>query len=616
MNRYQKLSALDRELTLYLPPSYHESDRCYPVAYVQDGGDSFMDCLNYLEHLFKDGRLGELILVGIATDNRNDEYTPWPAKPLLEGSPPFGGRGREYVDEVADRIKPYIDERYRTRPEPEHTGIVGASFGGLISMFAGYWRPDTFGRIGMLSASLWYEGVMEFIRGHEKLPPGLRVYMSVGQYEGAYKQGIQKFMTTSNLEAYRIWTGEEGADSRVRLHLDPDGTHDPIFMSRRFPDAVSWLFAEDGRGAVKSRAATEHDVRTERQAVSPEGMRAITASADANAAAIEAGTRSEAAVGTQIGTASIRFETAAGTQIGTASSRFETAARTQTRTAGMQSETTDTKSDTTNSQPESGGVAYRISGTVTWSMQSESNGREYRISVAEPMGPPPEGGYPVLYSLDANASFGTLAEAVRLQSRTPRGITPSIIVGIGYDSDSPIVTDERFYDYTVPAAAHELPVRPNGMPWPETGGAEDFLDFIELQLIPRIASRYPVNSEKQSVFGHSLGGFFVLYALFTRPHIFRRYIAASPSVWWKQHVLYKTWEVSKPFLQPFGLQRELSIFVGSEEKPTMVQDARDLYAMLREHRHLLHAQLHEIEGEGHVSVLPSLVSPLLRLISS
>lgn len=541
MNRYQKLSALDRELTLYLPPSYHQSDRCYPVAYVQDGGDSFMDCLNYLEHLFKNGRIGELILVGIATENRNDEYTPWPAKSLLEGRPPFGGRGREYVDEVADRIKPYIDERYRTLPEAEHTGIIGASFGGLISMFAGYWRPDTFGRIGMLSASLWYEGVMEFIRGHEKLPPGLRVYMSVGQYEGAYKQGIQQFMTPSNLEAYRIWTGKEGADSRVKLHVDPDGTHDPIFMSRRFPDAVSWLFAEDGRGAEKSRAAAEHDASTAGQAVAAEGIRGI---------------------------------------------------------------------------PETAGPAYRISGTFTWNMQSESTGRVYRISVAEPMGQPPECGYPVLYSLDANASFGTLAEAVRLQSRTPRGITPSIIVGIGYDSDSPIVTDERFYDYTVPAAAHELPVRPNGMPWPETGGAEDFLDFIELQLIPRIASRYPVNPEKQSVFGHSLGGFFVLYALFTRPHIFRRYIAASPSVWWKQHVLYKTWEVSKPFLQPFDLQRELSIFVGTEEKPAMVQDARDLYAKLREHRHLLHAELHEIEGEGHVSVLPSLVSPLLRLISS
>ena len=52
MNRYQQLVVEDRELTLYLPPSYHESDRSYPVAYVQDQGDMFTDCLNYLNHLF------------------------------------------------------------------------------------------------------------------------------------------------------------------------------------------------------------------------------------------------------------------------------------------------------------------------------------------------------------------------------------------------------------------------------------------------------------------------------------------------------------------------------------------------------------------------------------
>ena len=63
---------------------------------------------------------------------------------------------------------------------------------------------------------------------------------------------------------------------------------------------------------------------------------------------------------------------------------------------------------------------FCIPGTVTWSMQSDVTGREYRIFIAEPMGPPPEGGYPVLYSLDANATFGTLAEAIRLQSRPPR----------------------------------------------------------------------------------------------------------------------------------------------------------------------------------------------------
>lgn len=93
MNRYKQLAVEGRELILYLPPSYLESDRSYPVAYVQDEGDMFTDCLNYLNHLFAAGRLEEVILVGISSTNRNREYTPWPAEPLLESNPPFGGEG-------------------------------------------------------------------------------------------------------------------------------------------------------------------------------------------------------------------------------------------------------------------------------------------------------------------------------------------------------------------------------------------------------------------------------------------------------------------------------------------------------------------------------------------
>lgn len=248
MNRYQQLVVENRELTLYLPPSYQGSDRFYPVAYVQDRGDSFMDCLNYLEHLFTIGQLDELILVGISPVNRNYEYTPWPAEALLEGSPPFGGQGRAYVDEVADVIKTYIDSQYRTLPEPEHTAIIGGSFGGLISLFAGYWRPETFGRIGMLSASLWYEGVLDFIKQQGKLPASMRVFMSVGQLEGAYKKNAQKNMFPYNVEAHRFWIEKGMSQQRLQLAIDPDGTHDAVFMARRFPDALQWLFVKEEAG--------------------------------------------------------------------------------------------------------------------------------------------------------------------------------------------------------------------------------------------------------------------------------------------------------------------------------------------------------------------------------
>ncbi|MEJ9219505.1 alpha/beta hydrolase-fold protein [Paenibacillus glucanolyticus] len=529
MNRYQQLVVENRELKLYLPPSYQDdSKRFYPVAYVQDHGDLFMDCLNYVEHLFSTGQLDEVILVGISPVNRNDEYTPWPADSLLDGNPPFGGQGRAYVDEVADVIKVHIDGQYRTLPEPGHTAIIGGSFGGLISMFAGYWRPESFGRIGMLSASLWYEGVMDFIRQQGSLPASLRVFMSVGRQEGVYKKNAQKNMFPNNLEAHRFW-GENGmSKQRLQLKVDPDGTHDAIFMARRFPDALQWLFMKEAQG---------------------EELKAKQAQGE-----------------------------------------------------GPSAHPNDS--------------LFHIPGTVTWSMQSDLTGREYRIFIAEPMGPPPEGGYPVLYSLDANATFGSLAEAIRIQSRTPRGIPAALIVGIGFDSDSPIVSNERFYNFTEYADTDELPVRPNGFQWPETGGVEAFHAFIEDQLKPAVERQYPVNLAKQALFGHSLGGYFTLHTLFTRPQAFQRYIAACPSVWWKNYMLYKQWEEGKARILQTGQRKELHIYVGAQEKPSMVQDARELYAFLKGQEDVLETAFTEIEGEGHVSVLPALISPLLRFVNA
>lgn len=560
MNRYQRLVVEDRELTLFLPPSYHESDRSYPVAYVQDQGDMFTDCLNYLNHLFAAGQLVEVILVGISSTNRNREYTPWPAEPLLDGNPPFGGEGRAYVDEVADVIKAYIDRQYRTLAAPEHTAIIGGSFGGLISMFAGYWRAETFGRIGMLSASLWYDGVMDYIREQGELPAGLRVYMSVGQLEGAYKNNAQKHMYPNNVEAHRFWMEQGVSPKRLQLEVDPDGTHDPIFMARRFPDALRWLFVKE-----------EYDQESEMVRAQHEGM-----------GNHEKGEKHEKDEGHD----------------------------------NRDDHNHDNHNNRDNCNNHEKDPLFRIPGTVIWSMQSDVTGREYRIFIAEPMGPPPEGGYPVLYSLDANATFGTLAEAIRLQSRTPRGIPSALIVGIGFDSDSPIVSSERFYNFTEYAEDHELPVRPNGLDWPETGGVEAFLTFIEFQLKPAVERQYAVNRSKQALFGHSLGGFFTLYTLFTRPDTFSRYIAACPSVWWKNYVLYKRWEEGKLRLQQSGQRKELRLYVGAEEKPSMVQDARELYAFLKGHDEVLETTFHEIEGEGHVSVLPALVSPLLRFVNA
>ena len=81
--------------------------------------------------------------------------------------------------------------------------------------------------------------------------------------------------------------------------------------------------------------------------------------------------------------------------------------------------------------------------------------------------------------------------------------------------------------------------------WGVSGGADNFLDFIEKELIPHINKRYRSNGFKV-LSGHSLGGLLSIYALQTRPQLFQAHFAFSPSLWWHKgkvlkqaHTFYK-----------------------------------------------------------------------------
>lgn len=250
-------------------------------------------------------------------------------------------------------------------------------------------------------------------------------------------------------------------------------------------------------------------------------------------------------------------------------------------------------------------------------MYSHADNREYRIFIAKPDGEPPASGYPVIYILDANAVFGTMVETVRVQSRMPErsGVYPAIIVGIGYHTEGPF-DSARHYDFTLPAPMAELPPSPDGKPWPEQGGANAFLTFIEEELKPEIERDFKIDTNHQTIFGHSLGGLFVLHTLFTKPHAFQTYIAGSPSIHWNERLLL---EEANQFLSRFNqehMNKKLLLSVGELEK-THQSRVNEKTKTLSERLSTLESQglrvvFKEFEGENHVSVLPILISHAVR----
>lgn len=253
--KFTKEMAGERELAVYIPPSYG-GGRAFPVVYMQDSGDIARSGLNYLEHMFITGALPELIIVGVKPRRRRDEYTPWPAPGVASGWPSFGGNGDAYLDELAGSVKPYIDRRFSTLPDKANTALAGASLGALSALFALYRHADTFGKLSLLSASLWYEGVIDDLRRRE-LPPlaDHKLYMYVGQLEGCYKHNIQHSIVNHTREASRLLVQKGLPQSHMRFVVAENATHDAMFFSLRFPESLQWLFAAEYALAAHAPAA-------------------------------------------------------------------------------------------------------------------------------------------------------------------------------------------------------------------------------------------------------------------------------------------------------------------------------------------------------------------------
>ncbi|WP_423802974.1 alpha/beta hydrolase [Paenibacillus dendrobii] len=252
-----------------------------------------------------------------------------------------------------------------------------------------------------------------------------------------------------------------------------------------------------------------------------------------------------------------------------------------------------------------------------WVLRSRAERRIYRIMVARPAGEPPPGGYPVIYLLDGNSVFATMVEALRLQCRRPdqTGVLPAIVVGIGYETNGPYAT-ERFYDLT-PLPSMEYRKRSDDDPVPEQGGAKAFLQFIEEELKPQIESEFPVDRRRQALFGHSLGGLFALYALLSKPESFQYYIAGSPSLHWNQEYML---ELERDFVaksKERPIHARVLLGVGELEKTHVCRNCDRARALTDRLTAIpedigVKAEYKEFENEGHVSVLPILVSRALR----
>lgn len=163
----------------------------------------------------------------------------------------------------------------------------------------------------------------------------------------------------------------------------------------------------------------------------------------------------------------------------------------------------------------------------TGAVRAQSNNTRYQVFARFPDRAPPSEGFPVVYLLDADDLFVGVAEALRRASRRPEstGIAPAVLVGIDHAPSNAPGNTARRRDYTAGPCATETTDEP-------VGGALALLDFITGQLAPMIEDGAKIDPTRRGLLGHSLAGYFSLWALVSRPQAFSHYAAISPSIWW------------------------------------------------------------------------------------
>jgi len=255
--------------------------------------------------------------------------------------------------------------------------------------------------------------------------------------------------------------------------------------------------------------------------------------------------------------------------------------------------------------------------SARWDMRAGGDpDRAHRLLLARPAAPAPPGGYPALFLLDGNAVFGTAVEALAAAGARPEApaLAPALLVGLGHAGEGAFDRAARMRDYT--------PAAPDGPPG--TGGAEAFLDFLEGEVIPAVAARAPLDRGRLALFGHSVGGLLAVHALLTRPGLFRRTVAASPSLWWGGGATLAAaarLPASPPDASPDGRRVLVTagglegIDLGGPRGPVRAArripgNARDLVGHLAAAG--VRAEYVEFAGEDHGSVRPAAVGRAVR----
>jgi uncharacterized protein len=240
-----------RTLRIYMPDIY--KDERLPVLYMHDAQNLFDDKASYanvswgvketLDYLIFNHIIPPIMVVGIDNSKtRTSEYAPYPSSDFVKNKLSFdiGGGGDDYAKFCVLHLKPFIDQKYPTKPDFEHTLMAGSSLGGLITSYIAAKFPDVYRHLGIFSLASWFneEAFLNDVKTAD-LNLNQTYFITIGNFESS-DESLVEFpdIYVSNSRNYKDMLRAKGITDIY--YQETDDKHDEMNWRKAFPQFIKF----------------------------------------------------------------------------------------------------------------------------------------------------------------------------------------------------------------------------------------------------------------------------------------------------------------------------------------------------------------------------------------
>ncbi len=159
-----------RNTTLYFPPGYSEDHEPYPVLYVLDGSDylQYGHMKNILDYCIAHEICEPMTAVFTNPVDRMTEY--W--------------RDETFEEFFINELLPFSESQLNISEDPSEKLVMGASLGGVSSLYLVLNNSSRIANAAGQSSSLWIEDAITVHEFSERQMENIHLYLSMGTFEG------------------------------------------------------------------------------------------------------------------------------------------------------------------------------------------------------------------------------------------------------------------------------------------------------------------------------------------------------------------------------------------------------------------------------------------------